>query len=114
MAAEGAKLITVIVPQGQGMALLHALYERKQLRASLGTARAPVTTVRRRGGIARTHNHSVEKDIVQVVVGVEDAGGVFELLYDKAGIGERYGGFMFQGSVARVSPFGLPEGLPQG
>jgi hypothetical protein len=114
MAAEGIKLITVILPQGEGMPLLQALYERKQLRASLGTARAPVTTVRRRGGIARTHHHSVEKDIVQVVVGVEDADGVFELLYEKAGIGERYGGFMFQGSVAKASPFTLPEGLPRG
>ena len=114
MAAEGAKLITVIVPQGQGMPLLQVLYERTQLRASLGTARAPVTTVSRRGGIARTHHYSVEKDIVQVVVGVEDAPAVFALLYEKSGMGERHGGFMFQGSVAKATPFALPEGLPQG
>jgi hypothetical protein len=113
MADEGAKLITVILPQGQGRRLLHALYERKQLRASLGTARAPVTTVKRRGGIARTQHHSVEKDIVQVVVGAAEASDIFEFLHDQAGIGERYGGFMFQGSVAKASPFSLPEGLTQ-
>jgi hypothetical protein len=114
MADEVPKLITVILPLGQGMPLLQALYERKQLRASLGTARAPVTTVTRRGGIARTHRHSVEKDIVQVVVGAQEAAALFEYLYEQAGIGERYGGFMFQGSLAQASPFSLPEGLPQG
>ena len=114
MAGEGAKLITVIVPQGQGMPLLEALYERKLLRASLGTARAPVTTVKRRSGIASTHHHSIEKDIVQVVVEPADASEVFAFLYDRAGIGERYGGFMFQGSLSQASPFSLPEGLPQG
>lgn len=114
MSDEGAKLITVILPQGQGMPLLHTLFERKQLRASLGTARAPVTTVRRRGGIARTHRHSIEKDILQVVVLSAEAPGIFEFLYDQAGIGERYGGFMFQGGLAQASPFRLPEGLPKG
>jgi hypothetical protein len=112
--ADDPKLITVILPQGQGRPLLQDLFERKQLRASLGTARAPVTTVSRRGGLARTQRYSVEKDILQVVVAAGDAADVFAFLHERAGIGERYGGFMYQGSLSRAGVFTLPDGLPHG
>jgi hypothetical protein len=55
--------------------------------------------------------HSVEKDILQVVVSEEEAPALFDFLHEKAAIGERHGGFMFQGSVAAASAFSLPEGL---
>lgn len=111
--AEEPKLITVIVPQGEGRPLLHALFERTQLRASLGTARAPVTSVTRRAGVARTRRYSVEKDILQVVVAPADAADVFAFLHERAGIGERHGGFMYQGGLSTASAFTLPDGLPR-
>ncbi|HLA79859.1 MAG TPA: hypothetical protein VJU18_19965 [Vicinamibacteria bacterium] len=105
------KVITVIVPQGEGMALLHALYEKKMLRASLGTARAPFTQVKRTGGLPRTVRHSVEKDILTVLVPTEKADEVFGFLHDAAKVGAQPGGFMFQGSLARASEFRLPDDL---
>lgn len=109
MPGPDLKFITVIVPQGKGMALLHALYEKKMLRAALGTARAPFTYLRRTGGMARTVRHSVEKDILTVLVPAEKADEVFGFLFDIANVGAEHGGFMFQGSLARASDFKLPD-----
>lgn len=111
MPGHDLKLITVIVPQGKGMALLHALYEKKMLRAALGTARAPFTQVKRTGGLPRTVRHSVEKDILTVVVPAEKADEAFGFLFDIANVGAQHGGFMFQGSLARASDFKLPDDL---
>jgi hypothetical protein len=104
----GEKLITVIVPQGRGMALLQALHERGELRAALGGARAPFTYVRRRGGMAHTVHHSVEKDVLEVVAEAAAADELFAFLHQAAGIGEGPGGFMFMGPIATASPFALP------
>ena len=106
------KLITVIVPQGKGMALLQALHDRNVLRASLSTARAPFTYAKRSGMISRTVRHSVEKDVLTAVVSAEQAEEVFGLLYRQAGIGEGPGGFMFMGALAQASAFSLPAGVP--
>lgn len=114
MAPAEEKLITVIVPQGKGMALLHALYQKASLRAALGTARAPFTYLKRRGGLTRTVRHSVEKDILTVVVPADQAEAMFGFLYETAGIGGQHGGFMFQGPVSRASSFSLPDHPSQG
>jgi hypothetical protein len=106
---DGDKLITVIVPQGRGMPLLQALYERQVLRAALSSARAPMTYVRGSGALARTARSSVEKDIVQVVVSQEEAEAVFELLLERAQIADTPGGFMYMGGLARVTPFALHD-----
>lgn len=113
MAEQSDKFITVILPQGKGPALLQALYERKALRAALGTARAPFFATKRKGGITRTISHSMEKDILTVVAGAEEAEELFAFIYSTAAIGSRYGGFMFMGPLAKASPFTLPTELPQ-
>lgn len=107
MAAQ--KLITVIVPQGRGRLLLEQLYERQELRAALGTARAPSTYTRGTGAFARTIRNSVEKDVLQVVVPEENAEEVFKLLLDRAQICETPGGFMYMGEIARATPFALED-----
>lgn len=109
----GQKVITVIVPQGQGMALLEQLYAQNALRAALGTARAPFAVTKRKGGISRTEYFSVEKDVLNVVVEEPDADQVFTFLHHAARIGEAHGGFMFQGPAARASEFTLPADLPR-
>ena len=110
MAAE--KLITVILPQGRGMAVLQALYERRVLRAALGTARAPFSYMKGRGMIARTVRHWVEKDVLSVVVSAEEAEENFGFLHQLAGIGDAPGGFMLMGPLARASAFSLPPERP--
>src|SRR5262245_52489354 len=109
MTAE--KLITVILPQGRGMPILQALYERTLLRAALGAARAPVDEVRRRGGTVRPKRHWVEKDVLQVIVPADQAEEAFALIHETAGVGEAPGSFMFLGPLVRCSAFALPADL---
>jgi hypothetical protein len=111
MAAESHKLITCIVSQGKGLAVLQALFQRGHLRAALGTARAPLSIVKTRGGFTKTVHYSVEKDILTVVASAGEADEVFEFLYERAGIGESAGGFLYLGPLARASAFALPAGL---
>jgi hypothetical protein len=102
----------VILPLGQGVALLEQLHARGVQRAALGTARAPFTVMKRKGGISRTHSYSVEKDILTVVVLAEEADEMFGFLHGAAGIGAAHGGFMYQGPVSQGSAFALPADLP--
>lgn len=112
---SGEKLITVILPQGQGLGLLQALRERGVVRAAVGTARAPFTYVRRRGGVPRTVHHSVEKDIVTVIVAAEQSDDIFAFLHQASAMAETPGGFMFQGPLRAASAFALPlEATPAG
>lgn len=103
------KLITVIVPQGRGMELLQALYERGVLRAALATARAPFTYVKRRAGVARTVHHSVEKDVLSVVVDGAQSEELFAFLHERGRIGDEPGGFLFMGPLASAGAFALPS-----
>jgi hypothetical protein len=107
----GEKLITVIVPQGEGMALLEALYARGELRATLSSARAPFTYVRRWFGVPRTVRHSVEKDVLSVVASGAASEELFLFLHGEAGIGERPGGFLFMGPLHAAGAFALPADL---
>jgi hypothetical protein len=104
----GEKLITVIVPQGEGLALLQALYARGVLRAALATARAPFTYVARRFGMGHTVHHSVEKDVLSVVVAGGESEEVFAFLHQEAGIAQRPGGFLFMGPLHGAGSFALP------
>lgn len=113
MAPQPQKTITVIVPQGQGMALLEQVHARGVLRAGLGTARAPFAVVKRKGGISRTEYYSVEKDVLTVVVAEREADPLFAFLHGAARIGEAHGGFIFQGPASQASDFTLPKDLPQ-
>ena len=113
MAEEKGKLITVILPQGRGAALLSALYERKVFRVSMGSARAPFFFTKKKRGFTKTVQHSLEKDILKIVAGADEAEELFSFIYQKAMIGTRYGGFMYMGPLAKASPFDLPADLPR-
>ena len=113
MTEEKGKLITVILPQGKGAALLSALHERKVLRVSMGAARAPFFFTKKKRGRTKTIQHSLEKDILSIVAGPEEAEELFAFIHQKAMIGTRYGGFMFMGPLGRASSFDLPVDLPR-
>jgi hypothetical protein len=106
----GEKWITVVVPQGEGRALLQALHDRGVVRAALGTARAPFTYVQRRLGMPRTVHHSVEKDVLSVVADAAASEDLFAFLHAAAGIAERPGGFLFMGPLQSAGAFALPAG----
>lgn len=105
------KMITIILPQGRGLAVLEQLYQRGVTRAALGSARAPFTVVKRRGGIARTETYSVEKDVLNVLVSGDDADRAFAFLHEAARVAEERGAFMFQAPVAQASEFALPSAV---
>ena len=111
--AAAYKLITVVLPQGAGQPLLRQLFERGVTTASFSTARAPFVEVHTRGGLARTHAYSVEKDVVEALVPEERADDTFTFIYEAAGIGVASGGFMFQGPVSAASAFTVPADLPR-
>lgn len=108
MSESTDRLITAILPQGEGAGVLKALFDRGFIRASLGTARAPIPVTRRRGGFARTALVSVEKDIITVVATAAEADEAFSVVHEAGRISERPGGFVFMGRLARASQFSLP------
>lgn len=91
------------------MALLQELNSRGTVRAALSTARAPFAYVRGAGVFARTVRHSVEKDVLQVVVSGDEADEVFEFLHGQAGIGDGPGGFMFMAALSGASLFAMTQ-----
>jgi hypothetical protein len=107
--AGDERVLTVVVPQGQGAPLLELLASHGIHRAALGSARAPVTYTARTGGFARTVNVSVEKDILTAVLPAERADAVFALVHEAAAIATRPGGFMFMGRAAKATPFVLSD-----
>ena len=109
MDKTGGKIITIVVPRGEGPPLLQRLYDRKVCRAALGQARAPVSITRGKGTFHRTVQTSIEKDILTVIVMAQEADDLFFWLFDAAGMDKRHGGFMFMGPAAQASPFSLPE-----
>jgi hypothetical protein len=113
MGESTEKFITVILSQGKGEALLRALNEKKVLRVSLSTARAPFFLTKKKRGFKRTVTRSLEKDVLTVLAGAEEAEDLFAFIYENVGMGRRYGGFMFMGPLARLSPFALPADVPQ-
>ena len=104
-----AKLITCIVPQGRGNALVDALFARRVTRVSLGTARASVPVETGRGRFRRTVYHALTKDILTAVVDPDEADEVFAFLHGAAAVGEQPGSFMFLGPLSAASAFTVPS-----
>ena len=114
MSAAGAKLITCILPQGRGGALLEALFARNVVRVSLGSARASVPMETGRGRFRRTVHHSLAKDVVTAVVDAHEADDVFAFVHEAAGVAELPGAFLFLGPLGAASAFSaaLPHAAP--
>jgi len=99
-ATSAAKLITCIVPAGEGFELATALHDAKQL--------AAVDLTRGRGASQRSGTFADEMDIVTVDVEATRADEVFAFIYAQAGIATTPNRFMFQMALAGASEYRLP------
>ncbi len=95
---ENGRLITCIIPKGEGINLIKMLKEEKNIR-----------TANVAGGRGGGRRGRIEVDIVTVVVEQDSAEGVFNFIYDKAHIGDYHSGIMYQGKLARSTVFVLPQ-----
>ena len=102
-AADG-KLITCILPRGKAVEIVELLRDEK------GVDSADVTSGRG-SGVAGSVSYGAwsEVDILTVVVSADQEADTFEFIYDKAEIGQVYGGFMYEVSLAKSTPFALPD-----
>lgn len=104
-----SKLITCVLPDnGTDLTLV------KSLRAEKGIITANSFACRGVEG-SSTGKKKLEVKavrVVAVVVVAELADEIFEYIYDKAGINQDEGGFMYQSDLVGATPFVLPEGIP--
>ncbi len=100
----GGKLITCFLPKGKALEVADLLHHRKSMIS------CDFTSGRGSGMVQSiSYGRWVEVDIVNIIVRVEEAEDIFELIYHEAGIGHYQGGFIFQTDLLRSTPFTLPE-----
>ncbi|HJO22049.1 MAG: hypothetical protein QF890_09420 [Myxococcota bacterium] len=104
---EDGKLITCFLPKEKALAVAERVHQRKNMISCDFTGG-------RGSGLVKSvcYGHSVEVDILSIIVRAEEADGLFEFIYHEAGIGRSQGGFIFQSALSRSTPFALPE-LPE-
>ncbi len=95
---EKSKLITCIIPKGEGINIIKMLKDEKNMR-----------TANVAGGRGGGKRGRLEVDIVSVVVESDRAEEIFDFIHDKAGIGDFHSGFMYQGKLTRSTVFTLPQ-----
>lgn len=111
MFTKNQKLITCVLPKGICLAVIKSLKEEKEvITANVNTARGvgKLTPLAYRGVGEQT-----EKEILTVTVASEDADEIFGFIYDKAEIDRPHGGLIYMSSLDSVSPYSLPEDLPE-
>lgn len=92
------KLITCLIPKGNGVSAISALKEEKQiLGANVYGGRSNLFQ----------NGKEVESETLAVVVPEERADEIFEFLYEKLEIGSPNQGVMFQNPLASTTPFSL-------
>lgn len=57
----------------------------------------------------RSFLHQFEKDLLTVIVPADQAKTIFNFIYRETGMGQRFGGFMYQASLSHTSILTLPE-----
>ena len=101
--ATDDRLIACFLPHGTAVEIVKLLHDEK------GVDSANVTSGRGSGMVESiSYGAWSEVDILTVVVGEHQAAEIFEFIYDKAGIGHVYGGFMYQVRLTECTPFALP------
>jgi len=105
-ALTSQKIITCLIPKENSKALEVA----KLLHDVKGIDSTSVNSGRG-SGLARAISYGswVEVDILTVIVSERQADEVFAFILDKAAINRPHGGFLFQGDLAQVTPFTLPD-----
>jgi len=100
------KAITVVLEKdGTATALAKKLKEEKGiLTGNIQSARGTGNPLTRRSLLKQT-----EKDLFTVVVPEEKSAEIFEFIYLECGMGQRFGGFMYQATLGRSSQFTLPD-----
>ena len=110
---KAAKLITCVLPDdGSDKALMRKLRQEKQI---INTSSIACR------GIAVLQSAKSKRDrlpepnlvrMVEVAVAEEEADALFDYIYETAGIGHKGGGTIFMGPLTSMTPFELPEGVP--
>ena len=113
---ETSKLITCVLPDDgthMGRDLTEALWHEKQI------TRVEVISSLAMGGLSDnkakrgTLSDTYQAKIVRVVVPAAEADDLFEFICEKARIGRKGGGAVFQNALAASTPFTLPEGVAE-
>lgn len=99
------KLITCIVPKGQGAELVEALRDDQNVTAA--------NAANGRGVSQRTGNFAEEVDVLTVVVNQSRADDVFAYLYHRIEIDHAFGRFMYQQTLGLSSNFSLPDDIAE-
>jgi len=110
---KAAKLITCVLPDnGSDKALMRKLRQEKQIINTSSVACRGIAVLQsaksKRGRLPEPHLVRM----VEVAVTEEDADALFEYIYATVGIGHKGNGTIFMGPLITMTPFELPEGVP--
>ncbi len=110
---KDAKLITCVLPDnGADKKLMQALrYEKQIIRTSSVACRGIAILQSAESKSNRLPEPTLVK-MVEVVVSEDEADVLFDYIYETAGIGHKGGGAIFMGPLTTVTPFELPEDVP--
>ncbi len=105
-ALTNQKIITCLIPKERSKALDVA----KLLHDEKGIDSTNVSSGRG-SGLARAVSYGawVEVDILTVIVSEQMSHEIFAYILDKAEINQPHGGFIFQGDLAKATPYTLPD-----
>ena len=100
------KLITCLLPKRDSKAfevanLLHDAKGVETVNVSSGRGTGLVKSI--------SYGVWVEVDILTVIVSEQQAGEIFNFIFEKADINRPHGGFVFQGALTETTPFLLPD-----
>lgn len=108
-----AKLITCVLPDnGTDKVLMKALRHEKQVIRTSSVACRGIAVLQ---SVKSKHDQLPESNLVrkvEIAVSEDEADALFDYIYEIAGIGQRGGGAIFMGPLINVTPFELPEGVP--
>ena len=110
---KAAKLITCVLPDdGSDKALMRKLRQEKQIINTSSVACRGIAVLQR----AQSKRDRLPEPhlvrMVEVAVAEEEADALFDFIYETAGIAHKGGGTLFMGPLINVTPFELPEGVP--
>ena len=108
-----AKLITCVLPDnGTDKVLMKALRHEKQVIRTSSVACRGIAVLQSVKSKPDQLPESTLVRKVEIAVSENEADALFDYIYEIAGIGQKGGGAIFMGPLINVTPFQLPEGVP--